>query len=315
MQDLIKKYFWLIGVLVVLASAALAGKGASHLLDGALLGDSAELSEPPPRTAQARRPAQPAVRSKAGKGAAERNMFCSDCEPEEAPPVDTEATDDPDAVPKTSLPLELLATNLARRPDQSFATIRNISTESQGAYWAEQEIPGAGPVVRIAGTYVDFRNQSSNRLERISLLETAKVTRNPPPTGHPPPPRRDQPRDELSSMIDEGIKKVSDDAYDVDRTLVDKLLANPMSVARGARIVPSVKDGQANGFKLYAIRPSSVYAKLGLRNGDTISSVNGFDLSSPDKALEVYTKVREASNLSVSVIRRGKPMQLNYNIR
>ncbi|HEX7704779.1 MAG TPA: hypothetical protein VF403_28760, partial [Kofleriaceae bacterium] len=75
------------------------------------------------------------------------------------------------------------------------------------------------------------------------------------------------------------------------------------------------KDGKPDGFKLYAIRPSSVYAKLGLQNGDTLQSINGFDLTSADKALEVYTKLREATSLQVSVTRRGKQEQLSYTIR
>jgi general secretion pathway protein C len=58
-----------------------------------------------------------------------------------------------------------------------------------------------------------------------------------------------------------------------------------------------------------------VYSKLGLSNGDTIHTINGFDLTSMDKALEVYTKVKEANNLTVSVTRRGKPTTLNYSIR
>jgi general secretion pathway protein C len=49
-----------------------------------------------------------------------------------------------------------------------------------------------------------------------------------------------------------------------------------MAVAKGARVVPAVKNGKPDGFKLYAIRPSSVYSKLGLTNGDTIQSINGF---------------------------------------
>jgi general secretion pathway protein C len=111
------------------------------------------------------------------------------------------------------------------------------------------------------------------------------------------------------------VNKVSDTEFEIDKKVVDKILENPMSVARGARIVPSIKNGKANGFKLYAIRPSSVYAKIGLMNGDTIHSINGFELSSPDKALEVYTKVREATSLSVNATRRGKPVSLNYSIK
>lgn len=313
MQDLVKKYFWLVGVIVVMGSAGLAAKGVSHILEGALLTDSAEVPEVEP-VEPAQRPPARETRSKSGAALATRNMFCSDC----APAVPTEQTEtpvDPNAVPITSLPLELLATNVSREQKQSFATIRNTATASQGAYWTEHEIPGAGKVERIAGGFVDFRNTSTNRLERISLL-------NAPPPAAPPPVETTvattepaQPGNELEAMIDQGIKKVSEDSYEVQRDLVNSLLANPMAMARGARVVPSVKDGVPNGFKLYAIRPSSVYGKIGLRNGDTVTAVNGFDLSSPDKALEVYTKVREASNLTVSVLRRGKPMTLNYTIR
>jgi general secretion pathway protein C len=214
----------------------------------------------------------------------------------------------------TSLPLKLVATNVARNAKYSFATIQNTSSESQGAYWVDGDIPDAGKVVKIAGKYVDFRNESTQRLERVALLGTVPPRRAPTPAAVKPPTKRGA-NDELSAMLDEGINKLDENKYEVDRSLVDKLLANPMSVAKGARIVPSVRNGKPNGFKLYAIRPSSVYAKLGLRNGDTIHAINGFDLTTPDKALEVYTKVKEASNLSVTATRRGKPLNIDYNIR
>jgi general secretion pathway protein C len=58
-----------------------------------------------------------------------------------------------------------------------------------------------------------------------------------------------------------------------------------------------------------------VYAKLGLTNGDTLSAINGMELTTADKALEVYTKLREATSLEVEIQRRGKPMTLKYSIR
>ena len=121
--------------------------------------------------------------------------------------------------------------------------------------------------------------------------------------------------DDLQASIDNGVKKIDDTTYEIDKSLVEKALANPMALAKGARVVPAVKNGKPDGFKLYAIRPSSVYAKLGLTNGDTLQSINGFELTSADKALEVYTKLREATQLQVEITRRGKPMTLNYSIR
>lgn len=312
MQDLTKKYFWLLGVVAVVVCAMFSAMAVNHYLEGKYLAESAEPAKvsAPPRTAKAK----PTTLSKAGMPIAKRNMFCSECEPIEPVAADLPTDEDGDNVPLTSLPLTLIATNVSTYTSNSFATIHNSQSERQGAYWVSDVIPEAGPIETIRGKYVDFRNaKNSNRLERIALLGKAapKPKAAPKDTSNKPKGARA----ELREAIDEGIKKVDDTHYEIDRALVDKLLANPMSVARGARVVPSIKNGKANGFKLYAIRPNSIYGKLGLMNGDTIHAVNGFELTTPDKALEVYTKVKESSNLSVSVTRRGKPVNLGYNIQ
>ena len=112
-----------------------------------------------------------------------------------------------------------------------------------------------------------------------------------------------------------GVTKVDDTNFILDRKEVDKWLADPMMVAKGARVVPSIKAGKPNGFKLYAIRPGSLYAQIGFANGDTITAINGFDLDSPDKALEVYTHVKDAKSLDVSITRRGQDLVLHYSIK
>jgi membrane-associated protease RseP (regulator of RpoE activity) len=124
-----------------------------------------------------------------------------------------------------------------------------------------------------------------------------------------------QQAEDLAKEVDAGIRKIDVTHYEIKKSLIDMVLANPMAVAKGARVVPAVKNGKAAGFKLYAIRPSSLYAKLGFTNGDTIVEVNGFELTSADKALEVYTKVREATSLDVEIERRGKLITLQYTIK
>jgi general secretion pathway protein C len=113
----------------------------------------------------------------------------------------------------------------------------------------------------------------------------------------------------------QGVRKLGDTKWEIQRSALNKVLGNTTLLARSARIVPSVRNGQPNGFKLYAIRPGSIYSLIGMQNGDTIHEINGHQMNTPDKALEVYTKVRNASHLSISFTRRGKPRTHDYTIR
>lgn len=110
------------------------------------------------------------------------------------------------------------------------------------------------------------------------------------------------------------IEKIDDTHVKLPKATVDSLVANPMSYSKGARVVPAIKNGQPAGLKLYAIRPSSLYARLGLMNGDTISAINGEDVTSPDKALEVYSKLKTATEWKLDVTRRGHPVELTITI-
>lgn len=316
MDVYIKKYFWVTTLVVIIICSALAATAVGHVIEATALTDS---DKPVKRTA-AMRPSPTAAPdkskpSKVGLAIAERNMFCSECQIQ-APVTDTGPVPSDGSPPITALPLRVVATNVSSDEALSFATVQNTQSNVTGLYRPGDAIPAAGPVVRVVGKYVDFENKGTHRVERISLLGGEAPA--PPPTtvaAAEPPPDDGKPKDDLLAAVDAGVKKVDDTTFEIDRSLVDKVLANPTAVARGARVVPSVKNGQPNGFKLYAIRPSSVYAKIGLMNGDTIHAVNGFELTSLDKGLEVYTKVKESTSLSVSITRRGKPLNLSYSIK
>lgn len=86
-------------------------------------------------------------------------------------------------------------------------------------------------------------------------------------------------------------------------------------LSRAARVVPAFVEGRPRGFRLYAIAPGSLFAALGLRNGDRIQRINGFDLSHPDHALEAYAALRKAAALVIDLERAGAPVQLTCALR
>ncbi len=111
------------------------------------------------------------------------------------------------------------------------------------------------------------------------------------------------------------IKKVDDMHYEIPRSTIDKMMSDPIAFMKGARVVPGVSMGRAEGLKLYAIRPNSLFAAIGLSNGDLIREVNGFALDGSDKALEVFTKLRDATSLEITLTRRGREETLRIEIR
>ena len=98
------------------------------------------------------------------------------------------------------------------------------------------------------------------------------------------------------------------------RATVETLLADPTKISAAARIVPAIRNGIPDGFKLYAIHPGSVAARLGLQNGDTIHAINGVVLTTAESALQAYTQLRNAVHLDVLITRRGKPLSIAIQI-
>lgn len=304
MQDLIKRYFWVLGALAVMACVCFAAKAVNLVIEAKYLNDSDHAPKITPVQGAAPTVVKVA-RSKDGAGLVSRDMFCSDCTP---PAPIVVAGDSVTGVIQTSLPLVLLATNVSIDPTESYATIVNTESQQQGAYAVGMRIPGAtGNLKEIHFKYVEFEN--SNHTERLSLAGASA----PPPVVAQAEPQGSG--DENQAMLDSGIKKIDDHNYEIDKSLVDKVLLNPMGFAKGGRIVVAMKDGKPNGFRVFGIHQPSVYAKLGFQNGDTLQSINNFELNSAQQALEAMAKLRDATSLQVSILRGGKPDQLNYSIK
>jgi general secretion pathway protein C len=119
----------------------------------------------------------------------------------------------------------------------------------------------------------------------------------------------------LDPAIAKGIQKVSATEFNVDRGVVDKILENQADLMRQARIVPEQENGKMVGIRLFGVKPETLLGVLGMENGDRLQTINGFDMTSPEKALEAYARLRTADHLTVQVNRKGANTNLDYNIK
>jgi general secretion pathway protein C len=245
------------------------------------------------------------------KAILQRNIFCATCPPllvDETATVE-QPPDNPLGV-KTALPLALLAIMYAPPPNGiqwSIAVLRDEEAKVIGAYPVGGKIHGA-TVTEILETRVYLDNLG--KTEYIDLFEAPAPP--PQPVAKAVVPNKD---DALAVDLAKGIRKQGENNYELQRNTLESVLGNMALLSRSARIVPEMKDGKAAGFRLFAVRPDGPFALIGMQNGDIISSINGLEITSPEKALEVYAKLKSASHLSLGMERNGQKITKEYTIR
>jgi len=69
------------------------------------------------------------------------------------------------------------------------------------------------------------------------------------------------------------------------------------------------------GVRVDSVASGSLFAKAGLRGGDVIASVDGVPLRSLDDAADLYARAASARNVSVAIVRGGKPVTLRVAIQ
>jgi general secretion pathway protein C len=95
---------------------------------------------------------------------------------------------------------------------------------------------------------------------------------------------------------------------DIERSSMQRLAAD-QSLPGQARLVPSLRKGRMAGLTFYAIRPGSLFAALGVQNGDTMLSVNGTSMGQPGcVSLDLFADPPEV--LDINLMREGKPVRM-----
>ena len=328
MEVLLKRYFWVVKAIGLAISMALLGSAVSTQLGTQLLLAPAvggEITPPPTDPAadaankpKPRRPKSSANRRQIAAKIQERNIFCPTCRPVEAQVSPTgqplaQGPGQPGEV-ATSLPLRLMATMESSEPGYSLATILDNDSGVAGLYAQGDAIREGVTVTSVGRGVVHLRNKAS--LEYLEIGPNDNKGK-PKKKEEKKEKKKEKKKKKNNREIDGAQEAIncSGDSCTVDREFVEKILANPAMLAKQARVVPAIKNGTTEGFKFYGIRRGSLPRLLGLKNGDLIKSINGEELDSMDKAMKLYTKLRRASNLTLTLERKGKAVNKEIQIK
>lgn len=102
------------------------------------------------------------------------------------------------------------------------------------------------------------------------------------------------------------ITRIDATTFELPSTLTATQLLRVLARPHGARVVPAVSGGRTAGVKLYAVRPGSVYAALGISSGDTI------DVKSEDELALALSRIADQATTTIQIVRRKAPITITY---
>lgn len=168
-----------------------------------------------------------------------------------------------------------------------------IAEGNKQALFAPGDILPAGRDVRLVKVLADrVILDNGGRYEALWLYTDEPIQAAPPPRRT----TRTSPRREAASR---SVDRSSLRAASLDSVI-------KFSMAR--------KGGQVIGFK---VRPGSnraMFNKIGLKPNDIVTAVDGMELNSSAKAMEIYQKMRGATTASLDILRNNEPLSLTVSV-
>lgn len=319
LDKLLKRHFWAVILALVALAAFFDAQGIMQIVGASLGADAKQLAAPSLLGAGIAVAGTASPHATAADPILHRNPFDSETGPldviaaaaaasAEVAPLDLS---DPYHAPDCE-GVKVLVIAASADPDWSFASLESTKDKAKS-------------VLRRRGGEVDGKVVKFIGWDRVwlasgsQLCQTQMFKPPPPPSGAPTPSAAPMPASSggggVSDDIKKGIQKVGPNEYNVDRGVVDKILENQAELMRQARIVPEQENGKVVGIRLFGVRSDTLLGTLGLENGDRLQTINGFDMTSPEKALEAYARLRTADHLTIQINRKGADQNLDYNIK
>lgn len=219
----------------------------------------------------------------------------------------------------TTLPIKLLGTMVVKPAAFSSGSVEIDKKEQKIVSVGTVLLDGKAEVVLIAREYLVLKEDHKLTIAPLFTGKEGEAPAQPGQPGQPPPVERPQrasipaPSPQFNKAA-EGVKKVGEGAYKLDRAHVNDKLKDVTKLGGEVRPVPNYRNGKYDGVKMMGMNDSSLFKEIGFENGDVLESVNGEKMDSPNKALALYEALKNKSRLTVLIERDGIAKTLRYTV-
>jgi general secretion pathway protein C len=184
---------------------------------------------------------------------------------------------------------------------ETFALVRHTTKQEERVFRLGDMVFDAGRLAEV-GKERAFIVINNKKVELLTPMT--------PPASIPVGPAQSGPANKFTAVASTGAG-----SYVIDQRALNATLDNPAQAMSDARLLPSQKDGKVEGFRASEVKPSGLFAMIGIKNGDVLLRLNDFPMDSPDKALQSFIALKGQSRLKLDIVRDGQPQTFNYDIR
>jgi general secretion pathway protein C len=287
----------LLRLALVAAAAVLAADGVNQWLVGQWRVPPAPPRAPAAPASEAPRPQSPVSFS----GITSRNIFNSAPKPAAVParPAVSAARPVP-VIQPLNLNVRLTGTVVGGAPANSFAMILDVARRDESLYRLGDKVLGEGVVVRIDRDQVILKRGEAEQVLRLFEEEE--------------PPQRAAAVTPFESGRPEAVGQ-DEFRFVVDRGEIDEALSDMPRLLTQARLLPNFRAGQTDGFRIFNIVPGSLFARIGLKNGDVLHRINDTPIDDPTKFMGIFQELKDETHISVDLVRGADRKTFEYDIR
>ena len=233
----------------------------------------------------------------------ERNLFAVAVEEKAVEPKNLLSKID--ELSLTSLNCTLMGT-IIEEDGESSAIIQDNQTKNQGRYSIGSLVSGAKVVMILRNKVV----LNIDGRDELLVMGIEKLRSSAPdaertasePGKQPARAARSTPRADTATQT-------------ISRDLLQENINNMAQMMSKVRVMPYMKDGKPEGFRVSQIKEDSLFKSMGFQNGDVIRSINGQDILSAEDMMKAYNSLKDNSSFSITILRNNQPKTLNLRVR
>ena len=182
---------------------------------------------------------------------------------------------------------------------ETFALIRRTTPPEERVFRLGDQVFDRGPLVSVQKESVDILSGG----KRVKLLTPLATPSETPMSPSPSP------------QASGGTPQPGAGSFVIDQRVLNAALDNIGQAMTDARLLPSVKDGRVEGFRVSEVKPSGVFAMVGIRNGDVLHKINDLPVDSAERAIQSLASLKGQNRIKLDLVRDGQPATFSYDIR